>query len=130
MSMAGNSDERRQALEFVYEKIDSVPQLEALLLLWNSRSKAWTRDELAARLYVEPGEVSRLLEDLRRADLIEDLAEGYRYHSPSPERDQLIGMVDAIYRQELVRVTSMIHSKVSSSVRDFARAFRFKKEPE
>jgi hypothetical protein len=36
--------------------------------------------------------------------------------------------VDSIYRRELVRVAGMIHSKASSAVLDFARAFRFKKD--
>ena len=37
---------------FIHEHIDSVPHLEALILLWNSRPVGWTCDELASRLYV------------------------------------------------------------------------------
>jgi len=37
-------------------------------------------------------------------------------------------MVDETYRREVVRVSTLIHSKPSSPVRDFARAFRFTKE--
>jgi hypothetical protein len=36
--------------------------------------------------------------------------------------------VDATYRRELVRISSMIHSKPSPAVRQFARAFRLKKD--
>ena len=38
--------------EYILEKIDSVPHLEAVILLWNSRPVGWTADELASRLYV------------------------------------------------------------------------------
>jgi hypothetical protein len=36
--------------------------------------------------------------------------------------------VDAAYRRDLVRISTMIHAKASSAVREFARAFRLKKE--
>ena len=36
--------------------------------------------------------------------------------------------VDTTYRRELIRVSRLIHSKPSAAVREFARAFRLKKE--
>ena len=42
---------------FIAEQIDTVPHLEALLLLWNSRPKAWTVPEMAHALYV-PSELA------------------------------------------------------------------------
>jgi hypothetical protein len=38
--------------------------------------------------------------------------------------------VDAIYRKEVVRISSLIHSKGSAGLRDFARAFRIRKDKE
>ncbi len=38
--------------------------------------------------------------------------------------------VDAVYRKEVVRISSLIHSKAPAGVRDFARAFRIKKDKE
>jgi hypothetical protein len=49
-------------------------------------------------------------------------------YQPDPERDQLLGSLNAIYREEMIRISTMIHSKPSSAVREFARAFRLKKE--
>jgi hypothetical protein len=40
----------------------------------------------------------------------------------------LLEAVDAIYRKDVVRISSMIHSKGSAGVREFARAFRIKKD--
>lgn len=40
------------AYEFIRQSIDSVPHLEALMLLWNSRPAGWTPEELATRLYI------------------------------------------------------------------------------
>jgi hypothetical protein len=119
------------AYQFIFDQIDSVPHLEALLLLWNSRPQPWTIENLSRRLYVPEETVRSLLEDLARRSLITLVpgpSEGYSYASISPERDQLIATVDATYRREVVRISTMIHSKPSSSVREFARAFRLTKE--
>jgi hypothetical protein len=39
-----------------------------------------------------------------------------------------MGRTEAVYRRQIVRISTLIHSKPSSAVRDFARAFRFTKE--
>ena len=117
--------------QFLLDQIDSVPHLEALLLLWNSRPTLWEADELARRLYVDREVALRLLQDLARQQLIDSDAgspEHYCYRDEPADRNRLIRMVDETYRREVVRVSTLIHSKPSSSVRDFARAFRFTKE--
>jgi len=117
-----------QAYEFILAEIESVPHLEALLLLWNSRPQPWTVENLSQRLYV-PADVARMLvEDLARRRLVAQVAGppvGYRYES---ERDQLIAAVDATYRREVVRISTMIHHKPSAALSEFAKAFRFTKE--
>ncbi len=129
--VTGHSQHDAEVSQFLLERIDSVPHLEALLLLWNSRPKLWQADELARRLYVD-GEVAlRLLQDLARQQLIDSDAgspERYCYRDDPAERSRLIRMVDETYRREVVRVSTLIHSKPSSPLRDFARAFRFTRE--
>lgn len=117
--------------EFLVDYIDSIPHLESLLLLWNDRPKTWTPGELASRLYVDPAVAKKVLQDLERELLIVAVPETpdqYRYEPGAEEKDALMQALDATYRRELVRVTTIVHSKPSSAVREFARAFRFKKE--
>lgn len=131
--MFGSGEEDRELYRFVEEKIDSVPHLEALLLVWNSRPKVWTPEDLGARLYVQTGDARVLLEDLRRSGLIAAAANppgACFYQMNSEEQHRLIALLDEAYRKRLVQVSTMIHSKAPSSVRDFARAFRFTKERE
>ena len=119
--------------DFVLDQIETVPHLEALLLLWNSRPQPWTVENLAKRLYVSPNIVNSLLEDLKRRGLIVCVPgspDGFRYEPTSIGQDQLLSALDLTYRRETVRISTMIHSKPPSSVRDFARAFRFTKERE
>lgn len=120
-----------EVYSFVLDQIETVPHLEALLLLWNSRPQPWTVENLAKRLYVSTDIVDVLLQDLVRRGLIVCVPgppDGYRYESSSIAQDQLLSTLDLTYRRETVRISTMIHSKPSSSVREFARAFRFTRE--
>lgn len=115
---------------FILDKMDTVPHLEALMLLWNSRPVGWTCAELGSRLYIPLDKVSDLLRDLVRMQLIVVSSiepPRYSYVSRNSEQDELMRMVDTAYRQDLVRISTMIHAKASPSVREFARAFLFKK---
>lgn len=118
---------REEVDRFILQEIDTVPQLEALLLLWNSRPRQWRNSDLAAALYVSKETTQEIVAHLERRGLVTcDGSDGCTYLS-SP-RDSLIGAVDIIYRRELVRISRMIHSKAPAGIREFANAFRFKKE--
>lgn len=127
MSPAREENPRRLEVDrFILDEIDSVPHIEALLILWNSRPKQWPVEELAALLYLPPEQTIRILDDLQqRAIVLRGDAYGY---NPEYARDHLMQDVDRTWRRELVRVSNMIHSKASPAVREFARAFRFRKD--
>jgi predicted ArsR family transcriptional regulator len=127
-----HSEARRlQVDRFILEQIDTVPHLEALLLLFNSRPKAWSTDEMAKSLYVRNEVASKILDSLLHRNLIAvspNQPDWFFYSTDDEGQNKLLHDVDAIYRKEVVRISSMIHSKASAGVRDFARAFRFKKD--
>ena len=119
--------------QFILEQIDTIPHLEALLLVWNKRPKAWSVDEMAGALYVPAELAVKVLRDLVQRGLLEETPSPpleYRYKFHSAERENLIALVEKTYRRELIRVSRMIHAKAPFAVRDFARAFRFTKEKE
>jgi len=124
---------RIDVYDYILEKIDSVPHLEAIILLWNSRPVGWTAEELASRLYLAAEKVAELLNDLIRRRLVqrmEGTPQRFSYLPGSDEQNEWMYKVDVAYRRELVRISTMLHSKTSSSVREFARAFRIKKDKE
>lgn len=119
--------------QFIRDEIDSVPHLEALLLIWNHRPRQWSAEEMARELYVTPDVAGKILRELANHSLISVDSRSpasFFYDSGSSERDHFLAAVDRIYRSEIVRVSTMIHAKASPAVRDFARAFRFTKERE
>ena len=117
--------------EYILEKIESVPHLEAVILLWNSRPVGWAADELASRLYVPSERAIEILQDLIRQQLVQQTAglpQRYSYLPRSDEQNEWMFRVDTAYRREIVRISTMLHTKASPSIREVARAFRFKKD--
>ncbi len=124
-----NGDQEDEVLAFVFENIDTVPHLEALLLIWQNASESWTADRLAARIYVVPQQAGGILEDLYKRGFvsIED-GPSYRFAREWDAERQLMPRLAKTYSRNLIGITRMIHSKGSASVREFARAFQIKKE--
>lgn len=120
----------QQVLQFVAEQIDTVPQLECLLLLHQRRGQVWIADDIAARIYISPQVAREILETLQRRGLV--ASEGdpprYRFNPGGPASDELIEQVASEYQRQLVPIATFIHSKAPASVREFARAFDLKKE--
>ena len=101
------------------------------MLLFNSQPKTWSTEEMARSLYVRNEVASKILDSLVQRNLIAvspDKLDLFFYDAEDRADNELLQPVDAIYRKEVVRISSLIHSKASAGVRDFARAFRFKKD--
>jgi hypothetical protein len=113
---------------FVLKHIDSVAQLEALLLTRSAADQPWTVPELASRLYVTEAEAASVVRALHRRGLLAQEDDAFRYQ---PRHDELRRDVDALaaaYPRFLIPLTKLIHSKPSVSLRDFADAFRLREE--
>ena len=52
--------------QFLRDQIDTVPHLEALLLLWNSRPKPWSIEDMAKGLFLAKEAAQEILCDLVR----------------------------------------------------------------
>jgi len=121
---AGLPDE---VVRFLQERIDSVPHLEALLIIWES-SRSWNAAGMAARLYVAEPAAQAVLQDLQRAGLATADDNGWFSFDASSEMAEVVPQVAESYRRSVIRVATLLHNKASSPVREFARAFNLKKE--
>jgi hypothetical protein len=127
--MSQDNPQNPRVDQFILDQIDTVPHLEALLLAWKKRPKVWPVDEMAHALFIPEDLAEQVLRDLAERELLQRSADGsFGYAAISQEQDELVCDVEATYRRELIRVTRLIHGKAPSSLREFARAFRFKKE--
>lgn len=112
---------------FVLAKIDSVPMLEALLLL-RSRAGGWTPRELAERLYLAEPRVDALLRALCRAGLARSEAGQVHYAPGPPHVAATVDELASVYSRHVVRVTELIHSRVDRKAHDFADAFNLRRD--
>jgi hypothetical protein len=117
--------------QFILKNIDSVAELEALLIMAGHARETWAVEGVARRLYIPESDTAMLLEKLHARGLIAmDSAQPLRYRY-RPETDELAGLVgqtSAIYARHLVPVTNLIHSKMNTRVQKFADAFKLRKE--
>jgi hypothetical protein len=114
---------------FIVDAIDSVPELEALLLLRTHADRAWSAHDAGARLYVSSTMAAHLLNTLTARGLLRRDGDYYRYGPARPEMDDVVNDLAATYVARLIDVTRLIHAKPAASVRQFADAFRLRKEP-
>jgi hypothetical protein len=111
----------------IAERIDSIPELEAVLLLREYRMREWTAADAGVRLYVSKTVAAYILSVLEERGFLACDGQNYRY---APASSELEGTVDELvhaYTQHLVAVTQLVHAKPSASVRQFADAFRLRK---
>jgi hypothetical protein len=116
---------------FITENIDSVAQIEALLLLRGNCQQQWDVTGVAKRLYIDDEQAAEILARLEEKQLLAS-EQGerlfYRYQPGSAVLRQMIDRVAEIYSKHLVPVTNLIHSKPKSRVQEFADAFKFRKD--
>lgn len=113
--------------EFVVRCIDTVAQLEALLLLRGPPPMAWNVPALARRLYVEENEAARLLGALVSCELAATDGSDFHYHPRDAETTDLVDRLAETYARSLVPVTKLIHER-DIVIRRFADAFKIRKD--
>jgi hypothetical protein len=117
--------------QFITNHIDSIAQLEALLLMRREPHGPWSASSLAQRLYTGEKETVDALERLCAAGLATALGHTpacYCYAPVSPELGALVDRTADLYSKHLVPITNLIHSKPKTRVQEFADAFRIRKD--
>ena len=115
---------------FLAEHVDSVVQLEALLLLHGEPDRAWSATEAGKELRVDPAWVSGQMEYLGSRGLVarvEGPEPRYRFAAQNPDLSRAVADLAKIYSQRRVTVISLIYSRPVDPVRHLADAFRFRK---
>ena len=116
---------------FVADHIDSVLQLELLLLLHKKRDRDFDAAEVVAELRIDAAWAAAQLEDFCARGIltcIEGTPRRYRYAPQSAHVDAAIARLDQTYADRRVSVISLIFSKPADKLRSFSDAFRVRKD--
>ena len=96
--------------DFIRERIDTVAQMEALLLIRQSdSSKRWTIPTIAKRLYISQAEAGEALHGLCALNLLGRTGDGFALQGLSPQDRAEVERLLTLYKRHLIAVTKLIH---------------------
>jgi len=117
--------------QLITERIDSVVQLEVLLLLARDAARVWSAHDVSQTLRIDEnwaaGELSTLSgRALAGATAVEGGAAAYRYAPGSADLDAAVQALAKSYADRRVAVVAFIFSKPLDKIQTFADAFRIR----
>jgi len=117
--------------KFVFDYIDSVEQLEILLLLSQRPGEAWTAETVSREMRSNAHSTELRLRRLQSQDLLTEEPPGhFRFSASDPGILQTIQDLSSVYASRRHRVLELVFAPLKQS-RAIAEAFRFsgKKPP-
>jgi len=117
-------------LRFLEGNIDTVAQLETLLMMSEEPDRSWLIADVASRNYISDQRATDTLDALQRRGLVSSVESPTRYRF-APATDEVRAVVADLarcYQKNLSRITEFVHAKPSASIKEFARAFDLKKD--
>jgi hypothetical protein len=112
--------------ELIAAAIDSVAQLEILLLMKRDPSRPWTPESLAAELRMGAPGIREQLDAMRLRGLVAATDGSYVYNAAG-ERAAAANELAAVYASYPVAVITAIYSKPAPDLKNFADAFRLRR---
>ena len=112
---------------FIKEKIQTVPRLEALLLLHNQQSRSFTVAEVANELGFENEAAKDQLTALEMIGVVVQSNTGqpnYRYHPLNATLRSMVEQLATGYSKQRVPILSVMLAEHPDRTRLFAEAFR------
>lgn len=116
---------------FILASIDSIGQLEVLLLLRHHADRDWSAPEVGDELRTNAVSAAEHLAKLSHHGLFapsEMSPLRYRYKPRTVELGAAVDLLNQAYRDDRVAVINMIYSKPTERIRIFADAFKIRKE--
>jgi len=115
--------------DFIVNYIDSVEQVEILILLFVSHPKPWTVTEITERILSTPSSVGQRIKLLVQQNFLVQNGEQYSFNTANTHAGVLPLLVEA-YKDRRIRVIEAIFSKPVDRLRDFSDAFKINKKDE
>ena len=128
MSESGFSEDLDK---FIASEIESLEQLEILLLLSGNPHKWWTAQSVYDVIKSSPASVQDRLKDFADRSILKRESEKEVRYQFSPTEEKLWRIVTELreaYKERSVKVVQAIYAKPPDPMTEFARAFRIRKE--
>lgn len=125
------SDLPEEMRRFIAHHIESVEQLEILLLLHGQPGRDWSAEAVARELRIASESAGERMEDMVNDGLLKRRTGSpaeYRYAPDNMGLDDAVRSLEAAYTKRRVTVINLIYSKPIDKIRTFADAFRIRKD--
>jgi hypothetical protein len=114
---------------FITQRIDSIEQLEILLLLRAKPDRSWSAREVSDELRTDMTSAAARLSAMAGEGLVKQTGDSEpRYTVALTQEASVLKQVAEVYATRRYSVIDLIFSKPSDKIRVFARAFRIKEE--
>jgi hypothetical protein len=112
--------------QFIANNIQSVEELEILLLLHRSPETFWAVEAISQHLGIKPELVSSRAHELERKGLLKAGESGpiFRFDNAEPDAVATVSELDIAYRDRRISVLNAIYSANLTRLRTFADAFK------
>lgn len=117
--------------QLLADSIQSVSQLEVLLLLLRESGTVFTPERIASELYIQVQPAAEHLSKLEASGLVTRTTTepvGYRYGTRSNDLDRAVRDLAGLYSVMRLRIITEIMSNPHDSIQSFADAFKFRKD--
>ncbi|MBE7553436.1 MAG: MarR family transcriptional regulator [Anaerolineales bacterium] len=128
MTDQGLSEEVKK---FIAEHINSLEQLEVLLLLHSHPQQEWTAQEVSQELRLSQASAAMRLADLDKRGLLavrEASDPLYRYQPQKPDFEPTVDSLAKSYPDYRFTVINLIFSKPLDKIKTLADAFKFRED--
>lgn len=112
--------------DFIRLHITSIGQLDVLFLLRQDSSRVWSAAQVGAELRTNETLAANQLQELLKTGLIEPV-QGFRFTS-NIELVEKVTRLAEVYQVRRQSVIHFIYTQPIDRIRDFADAFKIKKE--
>jgi hypothetical protein len=113
--------------EFIHTYIESIADLEALLLLARDAHAKWTAASVAEQLYIEEPQSGDVLARLCAGGLARCQAGTFWFNDGPDGPRAIVERLAELYTSHLIPVTNLVHARPTGA-RAFAAAFKFRKD--
>ena len=124
------ADIREDVRRFLAQHIESVVQLEVLLLLHAHADRDFSPPQVGTELRIDAAGAAEQLAKLCNTGLLSctnNPSPVYRFQAPPATADTVAALAKA-YNDRRVTIISLIYSKPADKIRIFTDAFRIRKE--
>lgn len=117
----------RSVQNLIEQHFHSAPDVETVLLLWREQC-GWGAPAVARELRLDLDQTAAILARLHRRGLLQAEGESYRFHPRDPAEAEAVARLAELYPAYRVAIVSLIYARPTGPIKDFANAFRVRKE--